>query len=77
VVESWVSALRNTTGTGNTAIGFEAGINQTTGDDNIYVDNDGVDLESDTIRIGDTHLKTFIAGNKLKLQWAISGWLKG
>ncbi len=62
---SGIDALHfNTTGFNNTAVGFNAGSRQTTGSNNIYVDNIGVAAESDTIRIGtvDTHTRTFIAG---------------
>lgn len=55
------SALRNnTTGGNNTAIGSRAGFNQTTGSNNIYVDNEGVAAESNTIRIGDSQTRAFI-----------------
>lgn len=68
----------NTTGAGNTAIGYQAllenqtgsynivlggGHNVTAGDFNIYIGNDGVDFESNTIRIGNPlHSRAFIAG---------------
>jgi trimeric autotransporter adhesin len=50
--------------TGNTALGSGAGANLTEGDNNIYLDNPGVDTESGTVRIGTpgTHTATFIAG---------------
>ena len=60
-----LSALvSNTTGNNNTAIGFRAGFNLTTGDNNIYIDNEGVAVESNTIRIGTggVHTSAFIAG---------------
>jgi Chaperone of endosialidase len=45
-------------------LGFEAGFNLTTGDNNIDIANKGVAAESNTIRIGtkETHTATFIAG---------------
>src|SRR5204863_3720930 len=45
-------------------LGFEAGFNLTMGNSNIYIGNDGVSAESNTIRIGNAaqHSKTFIAG---------------
>lgn len=58
-----VNALfNNTTGRGNTAIGSYAGYNLTTGNFNIYIRNDGVAEESDTIRIGTYQTATYIAG---------------
>ena len=60
-----VGALNaNTTGSRNTAIGKDAGFLAMTGNDNIYVNNAGVAVESGTIRIGTTptHTRAFIAG---------------
>jgi hypothetical protein len=54
--------LHNTTGSGNIAIGYLAGVNLTTGSNNIAIDNVGAGGESDTIRIGDSQTRTFIAG---------------
>jgi len=54
--------LFNTSGSQNIAIGVAAGVNQTTGSGNIYVANRGVAEESDTIRIGSTHTRAFLAG---------------
>jgi hypothetical protein len=53
-----------TSGSNNTALGFGAGEALETGSFNIYVDNAGVEEESNTIRIGTngTHTNTFIAG---------------
>jgi hypothetical protein len=52
----------NTTGSNNTALGYLAGSNLTTGNNNIAIDNLGVAAESDTIRLGDTQTRAFIAG---------------
>jgi hypothetical protein len=51
-------------GNGNIALGFHAGFNHTTGNNNIDIGNAGVDGDSATIRIGrrETHRATFIAG---------------
>ena len=56
--------MNNTTGDRNIGVGFQAGVNYTTEDDNIAIGNEGVAGESDTIRIGTatTHDATFIAG---------------
>jgi hypothetical protein len=53
-----------TTGSNNIAVGAEAGINLTSGNNNIDIGNPGVAGESRTIRIGtrQTHRATFIAG---------------
>ena len=58
------NALLNSTGGQNTALGFEAGQNLTTGSNNIDIGNAGVATESNTIRIGaqGTQTKTFMAG---------------
>jgi hypothetical protein len=47
-----VSALQNTTGSGNVAVGNNAGSNLTTGSDNIDIGAPGVAGEANTIRIG-------------------------
>ena len=71
-----VAALFNTAGSDNIAMGFGAGDNLTTGDNNIDVGNLGVADEANTIRIGEqvavydpntgdtmpAHTRTFIAG---------------
>ena len=60
-----VSALRtNTSGSNNITVGFGAGVNLSTGDNNIDIGNEGVRDESNTIRIGTqgTQTETFIAG---------------
>jgi len=57
-----VFALHNSTGSTNTALGYEAGINLTSGDRNLYVGNQGAASESGTIRIGDTHTRFFMVG---------------
>jgi hypothetical protein len=54
--------VRNTTGSRNIALGYRAGENLTTGSNNIAIGNAGVAGESDTIRIGDTQSRAFIAG---------------
>src|SRR5262249_49793550 len=57
-------ALLNTTGSGNIALGDSAGINLTTGKNNIDIGNAGVAGEANKIRIGATGVQkaTFIAG---------------
>jgi trimeric autotransporter adhesin len=42
----------NTSGSYNVALGFDAGYNQTTGTDDIYISNQGVAGESQTLRLG-------------------------
>jgi hypothetical protein len=54
--------FHNTTGSVNVAVGDFAGGNLTTGDVNIDILNPGVAAESNTIRIGVTQTRTFIAG---------------
>ena len=56
-------ALLNNTGSGNTALGYLAGSNLTTGDDNICIGNVGVAGDGGTIRIGEPFIgATYIAG---------------
>jgi len=55
-------ALFYTTGSGNIALGDAAGFNLTTGDNNIDIGNPGFAGESSTIRIGNGHINTYIAG---------------
>ena len=57
-------ALYRLDGTGNIALGFYAGANLISGAYNIYIGNQGLDLDVGTVRIGaaGTHTKTFIAG---------------
>jgi len=57
-------ALINTRGTGNIGLGDFAGQNNTTGDDNIDIGNQGDFYDNATIRIGDPGIQTatFIAG---------------
>lgn len=52
----------STSGTGNTALGYRAGINVFATGNNIFIANDGVFGDADTIRIGDTQTQAFIAG---------------
>ena len=51
-------------GTGNIAIGQEAGYNNYSGDNNIYIGNQGQNTDADIIRIGTqgTHTATYLAG---------------
>jgi hypothetical protein len=56
------SALINTTGSGNIAIGKGAGNNISSGGNNIDIGNNPPGNESDTIRIGNTQTKAFLAG---------------
>src|SRR6266576_660525 len=51
-----------TTGNSNTIMGFQAGTNLTTGAGNIYIASPGAASESNTIRIGNAQVATFIAG---------------
>jgi len=53
--------LRNTSGSFNIAVGFDAGQKLTSGDNNIYLGNEGVATESNTMRLGTTHI-TYIPG---------------
>jgi hypothetical protein len=64
VADGHQALYSNTTGSGNIALGDLAGINLTTGDNNIDIGNSGVAGESNTIRIGTqgTQNRTFIAG---------------
>jgi hypothetical protein len=48
----------NSTGHGNTALGSEAGINITTGNDNVDIANKGVAGDSNIIRIGGEGFQT-------------------
>jgi Chaperone of endosialidase len=54
--------FHNTSGSQNIALGISAGLNLTTGDNNIDIGNAGEAGDSDTIRIGATQDRTFIAG---------------
>jgi Chaperone of endosialidase len=58
------SALEHNTGTANIGLGVNAGLNLTTGDQNIDIGNIGVAGESQTIRIGKqrAHTRAFVAG---------------
>ena len=55
-------ALIGTTGSFNIALGARAGDKLTTGSNNIDIGNVGVAGESDTIRIGNTQTRAFLAG---------------
>jgi trimeric autotransporter adhesin len=57
------SALLNNAGSANLALGFEAGVNLTAGNDNVYIANPGFVQESKRIHIGlpGFHNATFIA----------------
>jgi hypothetical protein len=57
-----VEALLRSSGNQNIAIGFRAGFELTNGNNNIYLDNVGGGDESQTMRLGDTQTRTFIAG---------------
>jgi Chaperone of endosialidase len=54
--------FHNTSGSQNIALGVNAGLNLITGDNNIEIGNAGAADDSDTIRIGATQDRTFIAG---------------
>jgi hypothetical protein len=49
-------------GTKNIGIGYQAGVSLITGNNNIYIGNQGAGNESQTIRIGTAQAETFIAG---------------
>src|SRR5262249_42732526 len=55
-------ALLRVTGNQNIAIGNQAGSILTNGDDNIYLGHPGGSRESQTMRLGSNHVRTFIAG---------------
>jgi len=59
-----LNALRFSTGARNIAVGKDAGLSLTNGDDNIYVGNEGVDGEGNAVRIGTEgpQKAAFIAG---------------
>jgi hypothetical protein len=56
------SALRQTTGDENVALGFGAGAGLTSGSNNIMIANAGMSSDNSTIRIGDPQTSTYIAG---------------
>ncbi len=62
VGEGLDALFNNTTGNSNIAIGTSAGSNLTTGGGNIDIGNAGVATEFQTIRIGSTQRKAFLAG---------------
>jgi hypothetical protein len=55
-------AIFNNNGSSNIAVGSSAGVNLTTGSNNIDVGNLGAAGESNTIRVGSTQTRTFIKG---------------
>ncbi len=56
-------ALLTARSSGNIALGTYAGLEITTGGNNIMIGNDGVAAESDTIRLGNSsHTRTFLSG---------------
>jgi len=55
-------ALKKSLGTKNIAIGYQAGVTLTNGNNNIYIGNQGGGDESQTIRIGTAQTRTFMAG---------------
>ena len=56
------NALGNASGAGNTALGRLAGYNITSGTNNIDIGNNPPGNESNTIRIGSTQTRAFLAG---------------
>jgi hypothetical protein len=52
----------NTTGNDNIALGSHAGTNVINGTKNIFIGSEGVYTDQFTIRIGDTQIRTYIAG---------------
>ena len=64
----------NQTGLRNIGLGYFAGTSLTAGNDNIYIDNEGVASESGTIRIGTVgrHTATFMAGISGHERWGVA-----
>jgi hypothetical protein len=58
----WEALKANTTGTSNIAVGFQAGALLNTGGFNIDIGNFGNAADTDTIRIGASQTRAFIAG---------------
>jgi hypothetical protein len=56
------NALFNSHGNKNIGIGYQAGETLTTGNNNIFIGNQGAGAESQTIRMGTAQTRTFIAG---------------
>lgn len=52
----------NTIGSGNIAIGYQAGYHLISGDHNVDIGNPGDAADSNTIRVGDGQLATYVAG---------------
>lgn len=68
------SALKNSTGSRNLAVGFKSGQNLTGGNDNVYLGSLGpssLGIESNTLRLGSTQKKAFVAG---VVGSGVSGW---
>jgi hypothetical protein len=59
---SGFQALMNNAGSRNIAVGANAGFNLKTGNSNIYLGNTGAVSEGNTIRLGQTQTRAFIAG---------------
>src|SRR5262249_24677945 len=55
-------ALKKSLGTKNIAIGYQAGVSLTNGNNNVYIGSPGAGDEFQTIRIGTAQTQTFIAG---------------
>src|SRR5262249_19818001 len=56
--------LARSTGNKNIAIGFRAGIQLITGHNNVYLDNRGSAVESQTMRLGDSQERTVHCGHR-------------
>ena len=56
------NALSNSHGNKNIGIGYQAGTTLTSGNNNLFIGNQGAGAESQTIRVGTAQTRTFIAG---------------